>query len=47
MSIPYECYTRKGYPGNSGDHSTSIMSIPDEYYSRNDTQVIVVMIKLQ
>jgi hypothetical protein len=23
------------YPGNSGDHKTSIMSIPDECYSRN------------
>jgi hypothetical protein len=35
MSIPDECYSRNGYPGNSGDHKTSIMSIPDEYYSRN------------
>ena len=31
MSIPDECYSRNGYPGNSGDHKTSIMSIPDEY----------------
>ena len=23
------------YPGNSGDHNTSIMSIPDECYFRN------------
>ena len=23
------------YRGNSGDHNTSIMSIPDESYSRN------------
>jgi hypothetical protein len=35
MSIPYECYTRNWYPGNSGDHKTAIMSIPDECYSRN------------
>jgi hypothetical protein len=30
-----ECYSRNGYPGNSGDHNTSIMNIPNEYYSRN------------
>ena len=36
MSIPDECYSRNGYPGNSGDHNTSIMSIPDECYSRNE-----------
>jgi hypothetical protein len=35
MSIPDEYYSRNGYPGNSGDHNTSIMSIPDECYSRN------------
>ena len=35
MSIPDECYSSNGYPGNSGDHNTSIMSIPDECYSRN------------
>jgi hypothetical protein len=35
MSIVDECYSRKGYPGNSGYHNTSIMSIPDEYYYRN------------
>jgi hypothetical protein len=35
MSIPDEWYTRNDYPGNSGDHNTSIMSIPDECYSRN------------
>ena len=35
MSIPDECYFINGYPGNSGDHNTSIMSIPDECYSRN------------
>ena len=46
MSIPDECYSRKGYPGNSGYHNTSIMSIPDEYYSRNGHPVIVVIIKL-
>ena len=27
--------TDECYPGNSGDHKTSIMSIPDECYSRN------------
>jgi hypothetical protein len=27
--------TTIGYPGNSGDHNTSIMRIPDESYSRN------------
>ena len=32
MSIPDECSRN---PGNSGDHNTSIMSIPDECYSRN------------
>ena len=26
---------QKRIPSNSGDHKTSIMSIPDEYYSRN------------
>ena len=40
MSIPDECYSRNSYPGNSGDHNTSLMSIPD-------TQVIVVIITLQ
>ena len=42
MSIPDECYSINGYPGNSGDHNTSILSIPDEgyyipdeFYSRN------------
>ena len=37
MSIPDECYSRNWwwYPGNSGDHNTSIMSVPDECYSRN------------
>ena len=35
MSIPDECYSRNGYPGNSDDHNTSKMSIPDECYSRN------------
>jgi hypothetical protein len=35
MSIPDECYSRNDYPGNSGDHNTSIMSIPYEFYSRN------------
>ena len=35
MSIPDECYSRNGYPGNSGDHKASIMRIPDESYSRN------------
>ena len=47
MSTPDECYFRNGYPGNSGDHNTSIMSIPDECYSRNVYPVIVVIIKLQ
>ena len=47
MSIPDEYYSRNGYPGNSGDHKTSIMSIPDQCYSRNVTLVIVVIIKLQ
>ena len=32
---------------NSGDHKASIMSIPDECYSRNGYQVIVVIITLQ
>ena len=27
---PDECYFRNGYPGNSGDHNTSIMIVPDE-----------------
>jgi hypothetical protein len=31
MSIPDEYYSRNGYPGNSGDDKTSIISIPDEY----------------
>jgi hypothetical protein len=35
MSIPYQCYSINGYQGNSGDHNTWIMSIPDECYSRN------------
>jgi hypothetical protein len=35
MRIPYECYSRRGYSGNSGDHKTLIMSIADECYSRN------------
>ena len=41
MSIPDECYSINGYPGNSDDHNTSILSIPDEvihtdeFYSRN------------
>ena len=47
MRIPDESYYRNGYPGNSGDHKTSIMSIPDECYSRNGHPVIVVIIKLQ
>jgi hypothetical protein len=47
MSIPAEWYSRNGYPGNSGDHSTSIMSIPDDIIPETVTQVIVVMIKLQ
>jgi hypothetical protein len=47
MSIPDEWYTRNDYPGNSGDHNTSIMSIPDECYSRNGYPVIVVIINLQ
>jgi hypothetical protein len=28
-------FSRNGYPGNSGDHNTSIMSIPYQCYSRN------------
>ena len=32
---PDECYFRNGYPGNSGDHNTSIMSIPYQCYSIN------------
>ena len=35
MSIPDECYSRNGYPGNSGDDKSSTMSIPDECYFRN------------
>ena len=35
MSIPDECFSRNGYPGNSGDHNTLIMSIPYQCYSRN------------
>ena len=35
MSIPDECYSRNGYPSNSGDDKTSKMSIPDECYFRN------------
>jgi hypothetical protein len=38
---------KNGYPGNSGDHNTSIMSIPDECYSRNGYPVIVVIKKFQ
>ena len=26
MSIPDECYSRNGYPGNNGDDKTSIMT---------------------
>jgi hypothetical protein len=47
MSIPDECYSRNGYPGNSGDDKTSIMSIPNECYLKTVTQVIVVIIILQ